>query len=151
MSAEVSVITVTYNSAACIGECLASLRAQQGVEIELIVVDNASSDDTLAVARQSGLGIRLIANPENRGFGAACNQGFAASQGRFAYLINPDAQLLGHNALDLLCRALGEHPRWGLAGTAILAANGKPKGPPNSDYPARSLTRSNFSHLPGQI
>ena len=69
---DIGIVIVTYNSAAEIGEWLdAALRSGA----ELVVVDNASQDGTVAeVARR---GVRLIANPENRGFAGAVNQGFA--------------------------------------------------------------------------
>ncbi len=69
----IGIVIVTYNSAAEIGPCLDAALATGA---EVVVVDNASSDGTIAeVARR---GARLIANPDNRGFAAAVNQGFRA-------------------------------------------------------------------------
>ena len=148
---DVSIIIVSYNSANCIRDCLASVRAQQGVDHEIIVVDNASADGTVSVLRGLGPDIHLVANEKNMGFGWACNQGFAVSRGQYVYLLNPDAQLVGSEVLACLCRELADHPRWGLAGTCILSASGQPKGPPNHEYPGQNRTSSDFSHLPGQI
>ena len=148
---DVSVITVTYNSAGCVSDFLGSVRAQKGVAAEIIVVDNASKDETAQIVRAGNPGVHFIENRENLGFGRACNQGFKASRGRFIYLLNPDAQLIGNDALANLCRALEAHPRWGMAGTAFLTPDGQPKGTLNKDYPGESSTRTNFSHLPGSI
>src|SRR5712675_1074411 len=114
---DVSVIIVTYNSVSSIDDCLKSVADQQGVEREILVIDNASSDQTVNVVRASPAKPVLFENPDNVGFGRACNQGFAGSKGRYIYLLNPDAQLIGPNALATLCRVLSEHKRWGMAGS----------------------------------
>ena len=148
---DATVIIVTYNSAETIGACVASVRAQSGLDLEIVVVDNASADGTAEVVRQLGSGIRLLANQENIGFGRANNQGFAASQGRYVYLLNPDAQLTESNALAELCAALERHPEWGVAGTRLVPADGRPKSMPASTYPGQKRVRRDFSKLPGTI
>jgi GT2 family glycosyltransferase len=147
---EVSVIIVTYNSASSIDDCLKSVAEQQGVEPEILVIDNASSDQTVNVVRDSPAKPILIDNRENVGFGRACNQGFAASKGRYIYLLNPDAQLIGPNALATLCRVLLEHKAWGMAGSRIISATGEWKKPATS-YPDQSHVGKDFSGLPGKI
>src|SRR6266540_3513827 len=147
---EVSVIIVTYNARKFISECLASVKAQEGVQSETIVVDNASPDGTAEFLRELGGDIRLIANSDNVGFGRACNQGFAASRGRYIFLLNPDAWLVGRDALSRLCRQLEDHPRWGFAGTLVLSADGR-DFPPHTDYPGQARSRNDFSRLPGTI
>ncbi len=148
---DVSIVTVAYNSAACIKACLESVLAQQDVRKEIVLVDNASSDQTVDVIHSLGDKVRSIRNEQNVGFGRACNQAFACCQGRYIYLLNPDAQLIGRNALSSLCRALEQHPTWGLAGTRILDADGRPKGPPPSSYPDQGRVRHDFDRLPGSI
>ena len=71
--AEIGIVIVTYNSESEIGECLDAALATGA---EIVVVDNASSDRTLAEIERRG--VRAIANRANRGFAAAINQGFAA-------------------------------------------------------------------------
>jgi len=78
---DVSVIIVAYNSADCISACVDSVLAQKGVSAEVILVDNASTDDTLA--RLKNLPCRVISSPENLGFGRWKHLGFAARRGRF--------------------------------------------------------------------
>src|SRR5882724_10934580 len=137
---DVSVIIVTYNSASSIADCLTSVRAQQGLQYESIVIDNASSDTTVAIVRASQTNSTLIENRENVGFGRACNQGFAASNGRYIYLLNPDAQLVGADALATLCRAVSEHKNWGMAGSRVVSSAGKWQHPATT-YPDQSLVR----------
>jgi GT2 family glycosyltransferase len=147
---DVSVIIVTYDSASSIADCLTSVLEQQGVEREVLVIDNASSDQTLNVVRTSPAKTTLIENRENVGFGRACNQGFAASEGRHIYLLNPDAQLISPNALATLCRALSEHKTWGMAGSRVVSATGEWKRPATT-YPDESHVGKDFSALPGKI
>jgi N-acetylglucosaminyl-diphospho-decaprenol L-rhamnosyltransferase len=148
---DVSVITVTYNSAGCIGDWLASVQAQSGCESEFIAVDNASSDDTVQCLRDLCPGVRLLVNQLNSGFGRACNQAAALCQGRYVFLLNPDAQLVSPDALAHLCHALDTNQGWGMAGTRLLASDGTPKASPNFEYPGQSQTSSDFSAFPGKI
>ena len=149
---DVTVIIVTYQSASCIGDCLDAVLAQDGIDAEVVVVDNASTDGTLdVVRRRKSKHLRTIANTENLGFGKGCNQAFAGSHGKFIYLLNPDAQLVEPDSLLRLCRALDEHPEWGLAGTALLGADGMPEPPPETTYPGQSRAANDFAALPGKI
>jgi GT2 family glycosyltransferase len=88
--AEMGIVIVTYFSEAEIGSCL---DAVMGQDADLVVVDNGSADGTIAeVARR---GVRLVANPLNRGFAAAVNQGINALESAYVLLLNPDAVLRG--------------------------------------------------------
>ena len=96
MSADaIAVVVVTHQSASTIGECLQRLRAAEGVT-QVRAVDNASSDDSVAILQRHAAAdprVRFIANPDNPGFGAACNQGVAAVDPGVAgwvALVNPD-------------------------------------------------------------
>ena len=148
---DVTVIIVTYNSAETIGECLTSVQAQIGVQCEVIVVDNASTDGTTDVVRKWGGDVRLLANKENIGFGRANNQGFAASSGRYLYVLNPDAKLTQSNALVKLKTALEQHLDWGMAGTKVISADRRREGKPAYTYPSQTHVHRDFSKLPGQI
>jgi GT2 family glycosyltransferase len=146
---EVSVIVVTYRSAAQIVECLDSVCAQEGPSLEVIVVDNASNDATADTVRNYGRGVRLLANKKNIGFGCGCNQGVAASTGRLIYLLNPDAKLVGKNALLGVTQVMATHPQWGMAGTRILNDHGQSH--PSFSYPGQAKVRNDFDRLPGRI
>jgi len=146
---DVSVVIVTYNSADCVADCVSSVLSQTGVTLEVIVVDNASADDTLAKLKT--LNCRAIASSENLGFGRGCNLGFASSSGRYIYLLNPDAQLVDTNSLAKLCHRMDADPRWGMAGTMIRSADGQTEDAPATDYPGARHIGRDFSKLPGNI
>ncbi|HWV98715.1 MAG TPA: glycosyltransferase family 2 protein [Candidatus Acidoferrum sp.] len=146
-----SVIIVSYCSAPWIAACLGSIRKQVGAEAELIVVDNASPDETVRVVRNLGAESRLIENRQNLGFGRACNQGFEASRGRLLFMLNPDARLEQPDGLARLKSAMEEHPRWGLAGTRITSPDGCSESSPATCYPQERYARCDFSGLPGNI
>ncbi|HEY5915440.1 MAG TPA: glycosyltransferase family 2 protein [Verrucomicrobiae bacterium] len=148
---DVSVIIVTYNSAACVDACLTSIERQQDVRAEIIVVDNSSADETARLVHQRGGSVTLLANQENTGFGRGCNQGFAVSHGRFAFFLNPDAQLEQTDGLVRLCQAMADNPRWGLAGTRVLSPDGQNESDPATSYPGQRHCRRDFSTLPGKI
>jgi hypothetical protein len=117
---EAAAIVITHNSEDVIGACLDSLRGQAA---EIVVVDNASSDGTLGeVLRRQG--ISLIANPWNRGYAAAANQGIQATAAEFALLFNPDAELVcGLDALVEECR----EPDVAVCGGMLLGPDGCPQ------------------------
>ncbi|MGZ4810052.1 MAG: glycosyltransferase family 2 protein, partial [Thermoanaerobaculia bacterium] len=85
----VSIVVITWNSARFLPRCFAAIRAQTYKPIEVIVVDNASADDSAALAAD----FTIIRNDTNRGFSAAVNQGIAVARGEFVLLCNPDAFL----------------------------------------------------------
>ena len=86
-----SVVVVTYNSVSAVGLTLAALVEQLGAEDELIVVDNASSDGTLAVVRELAPSAVVVANAGNAGFAAAANAGGEQATGELLLFLNPDA------------------------------------------------------------
>lgn len=88
----IAVVVVAYNSEETLDECLARLRAAQGVE-EIRVIDNASRDAGMDIVQRHALAdprLRFIANPDNPGFAVACNQGAAASTAPWLAFVNPD-------------------------------------------------------------
>jgi GT2 family glycosyltransferase len=147
---DVSIVTVTYRSADCIAECIASVLRQKGVAAELIVVDNASPDDTAKAVRSFSSRIQFVENRQNVGFGRGCNQGFAASRGRYVFFLNPDAQFVQDDGLAKMCKFMDEHPEAGMAGTSFLGKAGK-CSPPSTSYPAPRSARRDLEKLPGKI
>ena len=111
----VSAIVVTWNSAKFLRRCLAAIQEQSYPDIELIQVDNASSDDSVPLLAGAA---RQIVNAENRGFAAAVNQGIAVANGEYVLLVNPDA-FLDRDYVANVVRALEQ------AGEAFGMATGK--------------------------
>lgn len=89
----VSVSLVTHNSEAHLDRCLESLFAQEGVTLEVVVVDNASEDGTRRCLERYRDRLQLIVNPDNRGFAAAQNQAIARTQCDWVLCLNPDVVL----------------------------------------------------------
>ena len=80
---DVSVIIVNWNTREILRQCLRSVFAEtHGIGFEVIVIDNASSDNSVEMVRDEFPGVRLIANTKNVGFAAANNQGMAIASGR---------------------------------------------------------------------
>jgi GT2 family glycosyltransferase len=123
MQIQVSVLIVTYNNVGEIGACLDSLARQTRLVHEVILVDNASNDATLAAVK-SFAGVRLMANEENIGFSAAINQASRIAQGRYLLLLNPDT-LMYEGAVDRLTDHLESHPTVGICAPRVLAADSR--------------------------
>lgn len=87
----VSVVIVSYNSAGVIRACLESLAGFDGHEV--ILVDNLSVDDTVAIVRRDFPSVRVIENDNNAGFSRAVNLGAHHARGRHLLLLNPDAYI----------------------------------------------------------
>ncbi|MBC7224061.1 MAG: glycosyltransferase family 2 protein, partial [Anaerolineae bacterium] len=119
-----SVIVVNWNTRDLLRECLASVVAQVGeVALELLVVDNASTDGSAQMVPQEFPQARLWENAENRGFAAANNQAIAQARGRYLFLLNSDAALRP-GALRALAGFLDAHPEAAVAGPLVLNPDG---------------------------
>jgi GT2 family glycosyltransferase len=117
--AAIGIVIITYNSAAEIG---ASLDAALETGADVVVVDNASLDATVAeVARRN---VRLIANPANRGFAAAANQGFTLLDSPYILLLNPDA-VIQQGLEDL--REACDLPGTAASGGQLVGLDGRPQ------------------------
>jgi GT2 family glycosyltransferase len=89
----VSITIVTFNSGRFIGKCLESIAEQSYPNIEVVIVDNASSDSTPEILRTLENSYTIIYNSENVGFAAAQNQAIGASRGCWVLALNPDVLL----------------------------------------------------------
>jgi GT2 family glycosyltransferase len=120
---EVSVIIVNWNTRDLLRGCLDSVLTETRVSHEVIVIDNASSDGSAAMVAAEFPGVNLIANPDNRGFAAANNQGLAVARGRHVLLLNPDTIVLD-GAIDTMLSWLASHPDVGCVGCQVLEGPG---------------------------
>ena len=94
---KLSVIIVSYNVRRYLDQCLESVgKALKGVESEVFVVDNASSDDTMTVLPPKYPEVKFVANDENLGFARANNVAIRQSQGEYVLLLNPDTTVAEH-------------------------------------------------------
>ncbi len=121
---EVSVIIVSWNTKEILRECLESVyRETNDIELEVILIDNASTDGSAEMVQQEFPQVVLICNSKNRGFAAANNQGIEVAKGRFVLLLNPDTVVLDR-AIQKTIAFADEHPRAGAVGIRNTHANG---------------------------
>lgn len=121
---DVSVIIINWNTRDLLAECLETVLKHAGsVTVELIVVDNASTDGSQIMLQQRFPQVRLIANEANVGFARANNQGMVVSQGRYALLLNSDA-FVTPGSLENLIGLADAQPRAGIVGAHLLNADG---------------------------
>jgi len=149
-----SVIIVNYNSGTYACDCIQSLLKQEGISLEVIVVDNASQDDSLAILRTTFADrITLIESKENLGFGRANNLAAGVATKEFLLVLNPDTEIADTQALSLLIGYLKQHLEFGMVGPAILEPRKKKQVMPRLRYPlARHLKyTTQIKGLPGQI
>lgn len=115
---DLSVIVVSYNTRDLLHACLRSLSSER-YRLQLIVVDNASQDGSAEMIRAEFPDMLLFANHLNHGFGAACNQGLQASEGRYALILNADIEAQA-GALDQLIEFMDTHPEVAGCGGKLL-------------------------------
>jgi len=119
-----SIIIVNWNTSELLDKCLSAVVDMvKAPSYEIIVVDNASTDGSVAMVRRRYPQIRIITNDVNRGFGAANNQAFAVMKGQYALLLNTDAILTDNAAAELYAFMEG-HPRAGMCCGQLLNADG---------------------------
>jgi len=117
---DISVVIVAWNAKRYLELCLDSLEAAPPRRsLEVIVVDNASSDDTIETIETRYPWVKLIKSPENLGFSRGNNVGIRQCQGRYIALVNPDVQVLP-GCLDALADFLDQNPKVGNVGPRVL-------------------------------
>ncbi len=120
----ISAILVSYGSRAMTLDALAALHgALRDISAEIWVVDNASNDGTIEAIRVAFPRVKIIANAENKGFGAANNQAMRMALGRYFLLLNTDA-FVDEAAIAALMDCLDRHPDAAMAGPRLLNRDG---------------------------
>lgn len=120
----ISVVIVTWNVAEVISSCLQSVNAAlQGIASEIIVVDNDSSDDTVAIIRNQFPRVELIHESRNWGYGKGNNIGISRSRGDYVLILNPDT-LVTPSALQTMLARMQSSETIGFVGPQILNKDG---------------------------
>lgn len=137
---DLSILIVSWNVAPLLRRCLRSIAQQSeptdqpavrrlttlpasGAALEVIVVDNASADDTVTTVMAEFPWVRIVANPQNVGFARANNQAYAASRGTTALFLNPDTEVMP-GALATLVAYLRDHADVGALGPRLRYPDG---------------------------
>ena len=120
----VSIVIVSFNCREKLERCLESLpRGAGGVSCEIIVVDNASSDGTMAMVSARFPAAVGIGNRSNAGFASANNQGIHRARGRYVLLLNPDTEV-HDGAVAAVARFMDGHPTAWVAGCRLNDVHG---------------------------
>lgn len=120
---ELSVIIVNYNVKHFLEQCLYSVLSSKEVDTEIIVVDNQSSDGSMAFLPQKFPQVKFIENRENLGFAKACNQGLAAAGGEYILFLNPDT-IVTENCFRDSINFLAARPEAGGLGIRMIDGSG---------------------------
>jgi len=121
---DISIIIVNWNTRDLLQNCLESIhKTIRDISYEIIVVDNASQDGSVAMLQARYPQVRLIQNEENRGFGAANNQAMRIMTGRYALLLNSDT-VLAENAVGGLFTFMEAQSDAAMACGQLLNADG---------------------------
>ncbi|MEI8037515.1 MAG: glycosyltransferase family 2 protein [Verrucomicrobiota bacterium] len=124
MKADVAIVIVSYNSSGHLGACLESVFSQrQQVSQQVIVVDNNSSDHTVALVRSRFPDVDLVLPGTNLGFARGVNLGVSQAKSDFVLLLNPDTVILNH-AIDVIVDFARRNPAAGIYGGRTLKSNG---------------------------
>ena len=124
---DLSIVIVSYNCRDLLLSCLTSLEGTVDANIEVIVVDNASSDGTVTTIRSRHPDVAVIEMGGNAGFGRASNRGIEAAVGRYVLLLNPDT-VVSPGALRVLVDFLDEHPSAGMVAPRLVYPDGSDQG-----------------------
>ncbi|NCS30114.1 MAG: glycosyltransferase [Microcystis aeruginosa F13-15] len=122
----VSIIIPVYNQFAYTFNCLESLSVNLSSDLayEVIIVNDASTDETLEQLATLVKGIKVLTNAENSGFIRSCNYGASQAKGQYLYFLNNDTRIL-ENCLESLLKLIVNTPRVGAVGSKLIYANGK--------------------------
>ena len=120
----ISIIIVNYNVKYFLEQCLTSVsRAIEGINAEIYVVDNNSTDGSVEYLRSRFPQVIFIENVSNPGFSKANNQAIELAKGKYILLLNPDT-IIGEDILHNLCAFMEKHSEAGGVGVKMLDGRG---------------------------
>ncbi len=121
---KLSIIIVNYNVRAYLEQCLSTVQAAiSGLEADVFVVDNLSTDGSVEMVRAKFPTVKLIANKENVGFSRANNQAIRASDAEYVVLLNPDT-VVGEDVFHKVVEFLDRTPKAGGLGVKMIDGTG---------------------------
>lgn len=125
---DLTIVISSYETSDLLSGCLASIEkaclAYPNLRVETLVIDNASRDDSVAVARASSVEPRIVAFARNKGFAAAMNCGLRMHRGRHVLLLNSDAEIES-GVLSRGVELLDQSPEAGVLGIALVHSDGR--------------------------
>ncbi len=118
----VSLVIVNYNTAADLRRCLESVKTNLP-DVEVLVVDNGSSDGSVEMVRREFPWVRVEENPGNPGYASACNRGIKSTAQPYIFILNSDVEF-HEGGLDAVLDYMDEHPDAGALGPLVLNSDG---------------------------
>lgn len=141
----VQFVVVVYRSGAEIAGCLDSIAADAPAGSTVVVVDNASPDDSAAIARSHASRPQIVASPVNLGFGGGCNLGAAESNAEALFFLNPDSRLKP-GATAILVAALQKDATLAIVAPRVIDPTGESRA---ASAGAEPSLRSTIGHFLG--
>ena len=139
MPLKVSVIIVNFNVRYFLEVCLHSVfRAGQGIPLEVIVVDNNSSDGSKTMVEEKFPAVTYIENKDNKGFSKANNQGVAIAKGEYILFLNPDT-VMPEDFFRKTLAYMDAHPKAGALGPRLIDGKGKFAPDGKKSFPTLSV------------
>lgn len=121
---KLSIVIVSYNVKEFVSNCLKSIfESKFESDYEVIVIDNASKDDSVEMILEKFPQVKLIPNKENYGFARACNLGLKIAQGEYIFLLNPDTRI-NPLTLERIVEFMQENPEVGIGGCYVYNPDG---------------------------
>ncbi|MDP8248107.1 MAG: glycosyltransferase family 2 protein [Candidatus Tritonobacter lacicola] len=121
---DISIIIVNWNTKGFLRNCIKSIYDHEGgYSLEVIVVDNASSDGSTQMVKAEFPSVRLIQNRSNEGFARANNRAAAVAKGEHLFFLNPDTELV-NSAPGIMMEFLHAHPDVGAVGCCLISPDG---------------------------
>ena len=142
----VQFVVVAYQSGAEIAACLDSIAADAPAGSSVVVVDNASPDDSAAVAGSHASRPRIVSSSVNLGFGGGCNLGAADCTSEALFFLNPDARLKP-GAMAVLTAALQENATLAVAAPRVVDPTGESRAASAGAEPSLRSTAGHFLGL----
>src|SRR5258707_976966 len=153
---DLSIVILNYNTREHLRTCLRSLLAEGStslsggpIEVEVFVVDNASSDGSANMVASEFPWVELMRSPLNGGFASGNNQALALARGQAVLLLNPDT-LMPRGGLRRFVELLAGHPEAGIIGPKLLRPDGSMHLACRRSFPTPSIAFyrvSGLSHL----
>jgi GT2 family glycosyltransferase len=120
---EVTIVIIAHSVRPELDRCLGSIRDHAGVPVQVVLIDNASTDGTPDWVRQEHPDVELVELERNLGYSAR-NLGLESAAGRYTAFLDSDASLT-EGALPTLVQALDENPSWGLVAPRLVYPDGE--------------------------
>lgn len=120
---KLSIIIVSYNTQKLLKQCLGSIYQDLPQNYEIIMIDNASEDNSVSIVQKKYPRVRIIKNKHNLGFTQANNQGITQAKGEYLLLLNSDT-IASISALDQMVQFLDKNPQIGLLAPKLLNPDG---------------------------